>query len=271
MAINNKVCPPEQAVPALTDWFDSPQGQAVLKSQRSDIDQALACLFGYHLCQISVCRHLNLSASSRIPHTFALNPQAHASASAAAQGEQGACDLRRLPLAPESVDVFVLHHALDFSQTPHQLLAEAARATIARGHIVIVGFNPWSLVGGWHIAKRLTSRQPLWRHQHLRLGRLFDWFALLDLEPVEVRRGHYWPFAREASGRLERGMRSINAPWGSYYMVTVRKDVPGVLPVKPRWKTMDIAALGGVSGKVSGRSMRRSTNPEKREARCEAD
>ncbi|UTF60582.1 methyltransferase domain-containing protein [Gilvimarinus sp. DA14] len=243
--MTSKVCEPDRAVVAASQWFAGATGQAMLKRQQADIDKALACVFGYHLCQISVCRALNLTASSRIPHKFALNPLADGSGWEGARG-----DLSLLPLACESVDAVVLHHALDYSATPQQLLAEAARATIPRGYIVIQGFNPWSVQGVWHWSRRHTSGQPLWQHHHLRLGRLLDWFAVLGLSPVALSYGRYWPGAGPCEG-LENSCQRLKLPWGSYYTACVRKDVMGALALKPDWSTVEVRALGPAQRKAS--------------------
>lgn len=240
---NSQSIPLEVSVEAATQWFRRGRGRLLLEQERLDIDEALSCLFGYHLCQISACQALDLTASSRITHTFALHPMAEARVGK----DAASCDFHRLPLAPQSVDVFLLHHALDFSQTPHQLLAEATRATIARGHLVIVGFNPWSLGGIWRWLKGLTSSNPLWQQQHLRLARLSDWFALLELELLEIKRGPLWPVADAPQNRFGRAllainkmMRRLNMPWGDYYVAIVRKDVLGAIPVKPHWSTVPV-------------------------------
>ncbi|WP_052481066.1 methyltransferase domain-containing protein [Gilvimarinus agarilyticus] len=253
------VRPAAEAVPALTDWFNTPAGQGLLACEKADIDQALACLFGYHLCQLSVARGLKLTDNSRIAHAFALNPCATSGGL-----EAGCCDFGRLPLAPESVDVFVLHHALDFSQTPHQLLAEVAKATIARGYIVIVGFNPWSLGGLLRLLRGWFGHAPEGGHQALRWGRLQDWCKLLDLVPVNITRGQFWPRSRDNQRPLESWLRRVGAPWGNYYAVTVRKDVPAVLPLKPRWNNVELRGFSAASvpSKV-GRGSSRTKNINK--------
>jgi hypothetical protein len=233
------VKPAEQAVPAVTEWFASPPGQALLACEAADIDRALNCLFGYHLCQLSVVRGLSLTHNSRIAHTFALNPCAQAGG-----GEAGRCDFARLPLAPESVDVFVLHHALDFSQWPHQLLAEVARATIAHGHIVIVGFNPWSISGLWRALRRILGKGPESAHHNVPWGRLHDWCKVLDLVPLQLTQGQHWPRTSRSHRDAEPLLRRLGLPGGSYYCVTVRKEVSGAIPIKPAWHKVELAGLG---------------------------
>ena len=45
----------------------------------------------------------------------------------------------------------VLPHVLEFEANPHQVLRESERVLIGEGHVVILGFNPWSLWGLWRL------------------------------------------------------------------------------------------------------------------------
>ena len=248
--------PPERSLPAISRWFTAPVGRAMLVREQRDIDELLPNLFGYHLCQLSVSPHLDLTAASRISHTFGLSPCAEPGVAVQARS-----DYRRLPLAPESVDVILLHHALDFSQTPHQLLAEASRALIPRGFLVIVGFNPRSLLGFWHGCLRWSLGSLQWRRQSLSQRRLRDWLALLDLELVEARQGFHLPVKRETTGPFERWLHRLRSPGGGYYILLVRKDVCATIPLKPQWRTPKLDAIGG--GRLSGGSRAGNNHSEK--------
>ncbi|HEY7883843.1 MAG TPA: methyltransferase domain-containing protein [Cellvibrionaceae bacterium] len=252
------VSSPEASLPAIQRWFLTAWGRAVLAREQRDIDEALNCRFGYHLCQLTVSPTLDLAASSRISHNFGLTPLA-----ASGVAGQARCDYRRLPLAPESVDVIILHHALDFSQTPHQLLAEATRALIPRGHLVIVGFNPVSLLGFWQGLLRWSSGRPHWRRQALRVGRLMDWLALLDLEPVTCRQGYFVPGSGCEVGAVERLLRHVKSPLGGYYVLTVRKDVSAVTPIRPKWQAPALSAVRGVGLSGGARSHKTRNNIDK--------
>lgn len=226
-----------QSTSEMATWFDTALGQAVLTEERAALDSVLQDLFGYHLLQISIDPGLDVTSSSRITHRVSV---------AQREGRRSAlspliADHRHLPLASESVDLVVLHHALDFSQTPHQLLREAQRVLIPRGYIVIVGFNPWSGFGLTRLFARLFSQNALWRHQSLRLGRLLDWLQLLDLEPDTVERSFFrppfkHPGALQRLQWLDRWGKTLRLPGGAVYQVVACKDVGGAIPVKPRWE-----------------------------------
>ncbi len=224
----------------------SPLGMALIDEERAQINEALNCVFGYHLLQLGVEARLDLSEHSRISHKFCLHPHIKPSSS-----HPGAlADFNHLPLASESIDAVILHHALDFSQTPHHLLREATRVIIPRGHLVIIGFNPLSLWGLGAYLARFISKKPRWRSQYLRLGRLLDWLSLVDLEPVQVVQGFYRPplgspGAIKHLHWLESWGKKWRLPWGGFYMIVARKDHLALTPLKPEWQAA--GPLGGLS------------------------
>lgn len=248
------VIPLERAIPQITQWFETPLGSALLHEEQQSIDNALNCLFGYHFLQLSVSPALDLGEQSRISHRFALHPLRAENPRLSAQA-----DFHQLPLPAESIDVVLLHHTLDFSENPHQVLRESARLLISRGHLIIVGFNPWSLFGLGRWFARFLSRKAYWRHQTLRPGRLVDWLTLLDLEAVDVQQGFYrLPFQNPSMLKhlhwLERWGKRWRLPWGGYYIIQARKDRVGLTPLKMAWNTPKPRAVPGLSvTKIVGR------------------
>lgn len=234
------VVPLQQSLPDVEKWLETPLGQAVLEQERVLLESELQDLFGYHLLQMSVDPNLDLTRGSRITHRFTLSPtNAHQGALSPLVADSDA-----LPLSADSLDLVLLHHLQDYSQTPHQLLREVARVLIPRGHLVLVGFNPRSLLGlnGW--LARCFSRKPRWRHQSLRLGRILDWLQLLDLELVTVRHGFYRPPVRHPSTLrhlhwLERWGKRLTLFPGGVYLIVARKDVGAAIPIKPCWEVVN--------------------------------
>ena len=87
-----------------------------------------------------------------------------------------------LPFAENGVDLIVLPHVLEFTDEPHQLLREVHRVIRPEGHLIIAGFNPFSLFG----AKRYFGREQTmpWTGNFIALYRLKDWLSLLGFEVV---------------------------------------------------------------------------------------
>lgn len=221
----------------INSWFTSAPGQRVLHQQQLCLEQLLPEMFGYHLMQLSVLSDHCLFSSSSTSHQFSLSPslprgrQPYRSSSAAAVSA-----FEQLPVASNSIDVVLLHHVLDFSLNPHQLLREATRATIPNGYIVIVGFNPFSLQGMIDPIACLLSHSDFYRHHYLRVNRLKDWFKVLGLDLVYDRRGCYGlPLARGYSPVMETMGQYIAPLSGSFYVLVVRKNVVSLPPMKTRW------------------------------------
>lgn len=234
------VLPMRESIADLTLWFETPLGRALLEEEQEAISDSLQCVFGYHLLQLGISGRLDLTTESRISHRFVLHPQREKKLHEAQQ--IGAlADFNHLPLAAESIDAVLLHHSLDFSQSPHHLLREATRIIIPKGHVIVVGFNPWSLWGLFASVGRIVNSQPRWRFQYLRLGRLMDWLKLLDMEPVAVYRGFFRPPAPQENAIkhlqwFERWGKRLRLPWGGFYLVVARKDHIPLIPIKPAWQ-----------------------------------
>lgn len=251
------VLPLRDSLKPLSIWFASPLGKVLLEEEQLLIDEQLRNLFGYHLLQLSVVDNVELLQSSRISHRFALYPQVTANPCVSAL-----TDFNHLPLPANSIDVAVLHHVLDYSQSPHHVLRETAGVLMSRGYLIVVGFNPWSLFGIGRWFARFLSSSPQWRHQSIRLGRMLDWLAVLDLEPVVVQRGFYRPPLQQAieySQWLERWSKRWHLPWGGIYLLVARKDHLAMTPLKPEWQGYSSLRGWGVT-KILGRAKRQTSS-----------
>jgi len=220
----------------IEDWFQTPLGQQLLKAERRLVNEELNCMFGYHLMQLSVNRQTCLFEESRINHCFSMGV-------GPTQGETsiGAySELDSLPLEDEVVDVTILHHVLEFSSNPHQVLKEAARVTIPRGYIIVIGFNPFSAMGAIKPFAQLYSKSPIWKRQSLRKSRISDWLKLLDCNTVRSKTGlHNLPLQNtrylKYINDLGRRFRGQNVPFGNFYCLVARKDRVCMTPLKPDW------------------------------------
>ncbi|MGD8176609.1 class I SAM-dependent methyltransferase [Marinimicrobium sp. ARAG 43.8] len=247
----------------LSAWFHTPLGETLLAQEREALDQRLQDRFGYHLLQMSVTPELDVSAGSRIAHRVTVGACIGSVTSTGAVTGTGTgkesvlsglmADHRQLPLPGESIDMVVLHHALDYCENPHQLLREVQRVLIPRGHLIILGFNPWSGLGGVRGVARLFSTHAVWHHRALRLGRLLDWLPLLDLVPDSVEQGFFRPPVNSPglmrrTQWLETWGKRFRLPGGAFYVVVACKEVGGAVPLKPPWENADkgFRGLGGV-------------------------
>jgi len=217
-------------------WFQRSLGQEVLHAELFCICKVLPDLFGYHILQIGSPGGAQYLDCSRIKHKVNIG-------SRRVQPTGGAhviCDQHALPVGSDSVDVMVLPHVLEFDTHPHQVLREMERVLIGDGHVVIIGFNPWSLWGLWRLFNAWRDRYP-WNGKYIRMARLRDWLDLLDFEITRIEYFYYRPPVENTHisrklGFLEQLGRFSWRYFGGIYMVVAKKRVIPMTPVKMQWQ-----------------------------------
>ena len=224
-------------------WFGTPLGEKLLTIERRIVESMLSRRFGYHLLQLG-CAELLLHDSSPMGHKFSFCtfPEKETCHSAIARGEE-------IPLGSESVDLVLLHHALDFSAEQHQLLREVSRILIAGGCVLIVGFNP---ISSWGVRNKLLwwkqQRAP-WHASLLSTLRLTDWLKLLDFQVDQIKYGCYTlpvnsPAVIRYSSFMESLANRLNWPTGGIYTIVARKQVIPVTPIQLQRRHLHMHGLG---------------------------
>jgi len=215
----------------LQQWFKSEQGIELLDAQRRSINRLLPNLFGYFLVEIAINTDMQLSSESLVVNkvTVAANHQL------GLPDKTVLCDTTELPFEHNSIDVIILHHSLDFTSSPHQVLREAYRVLRPGGHLILIGFNLASWWGVTKICKR-KIKAPWQRANFLSQGRLTDWMRLLGLTPVRSLSDYYLPpfVSLKWRKRFQKvqayGRRSMPKN-GAYTVNLARKDIKGMTPI----------------------------------------
>lgn len=162
----------------LHSWYASPAGQILGKELEDKVEQLLPNLFGYYALQVGdLCNGVDLLSGSTIGQKtyMAVSPN---------QGDVTASPLA-LPFPQDTLDLIVLPHTLDLSHDSHQVLREVHRVLIPEGHIVLIAFNPMSMMGLCRLALIRSKRVP-WAGHFYTARRLKDWLALLDFTTLAV-------------------------------------------------------------------------------------
>jgi SAM-dependent methyltransferase len=224
--------PLSTASPAMmpSEWFETPLGLSLVARELAFFDAEVADIFGFHALQFGLA-DVDFLRANRMP-------------SRAAIGIDGPVRLRadfcELPVATGSVDLVVLPHALEFSHNPHQLLREVQRVLMPEGHIVISGFNPWSLWGATRAFSRHDPDYP-WCGQFISLPRIKDWLSLLNFEVSATRMAIYTPPCRGDKWLQRfRFMERAGDRWwpfaGAVYFLHGVKRVHGARLITPKWR-----------------------------------
>ena len=216
-------------------WFRSSLGRHLFNTEAAMLEQLLQGFFGYHLVQLSI-QEESLHGPSPIQHKLNINLDIdlHDSGYSGMVASPG-----HLPFANDNIDVVLLHHLLDYVDSPQDVLREAARVVLPMGHLVIVGFHPVSSWGLWRQVARFRGRAP-WTGRFIRAGRLMDWLNLLEFKIDRAQYAIYRPPIMRYPGKINdysQGVsRNLNLPIGSVYIIVAQKHMGAITPMRPAWK-----------------------------------
>jgi SAM-dependent methyltransferase len=238
----------EPSTTSLSGWFSTPLGARLLDAEQAYFDRELADVFGFNAIQLGL-PEFDFLRANRMPFRCVIGPEGPVRAQS---------DHCALPLQAASADLVVLPHALEFSPNPHQVLREVSRVLVPEGHVVLSGFNPWSL---WGLRRAAASRDGAfpWCGQFINLPRIKDWMALLGFELAAGRMCFYAPpVAAESWFRRFGFMEAAGDRWwpfaGGIYFLHGIKRVHGMRIITPMWRRADVRkkALAAVPQKSGG-------------------
>lgn len=231
-------------------WLASPLGEYLLANEQPFYDDIVTDIFGFNAVQIGFYE-VNLLINSRIPTQ--LHTEEIMSSNDAVTKVDVHCDGDALPFAPESLDLVLLPHVLEFSANPHQALREVERVLMVEGYVIISGFNPYS---SWGLNRFLRNRYKKnkpenndlaypWCGQFFSQTRIKDWLALLGLELVSTHNTCYnfpsnhnkWLVRFKI---LDKIGRKCWPKLGGIYYIVAKKRVASMTLLKPNWKKSPI-------------------------------
>ncbi len=232
------------SIQGFEDWLKTPAGQYVLNWEQVKHDELVADIFGFNAVQLSLPCHDFLRAN-RMPFRFRCDDGRYDGIS------EVRSDLHYLPFANNSIDLVVMPHTLEFDSNPHQVLREVERVLVPEGHVIVTGFNPFSL---WGAKRKLSRREalPPWRGAYLSVPRLKDWFSLLGFEMQAGAYGCYAPaVTQEKWLRRFQFMDAAGDRWwpiaGAVYVVQAVKRHAGMRLITPAWHDRKLRAKALVS------------------------
>ena len=223
---------------ALHQWYRTPLGAQVEADENRQMNEVLSNLFGFYLLFIGHPAQSEWLRSSRVSRCMLMDI-CHEKTELGSPRFHG--QPQALPVASDSLDVIVLPHVLELSDTPHEVLREVERTLVPEGHVVVLGFNPFSWWGVWRWLLGWRGQLP-WCGHFISTTRAKDWRALLGFEIMETRYYFYRPPVQQ-EGLLARlqfleriGKRYFSLLGGGYVLVA-RKRVATLTPIRPRWRS----------------------------------
>jgi SAM-dependent methyltransferase len=203
-------------------WLTTPFGRYLQQRQSAQMEEILPQTAGFRAMELVLSTEGRFNGKAPQMHRFAIAefPQPELSA---------ICDFHNLPLPSNTVELAILNHVLDFCEYPHESLKEAARVIQPSGTLIIVGFNPFSLMGlcRWPLRWVVSGLQ--WRSRALSVLRMTDWLKLLGFQSEKIVYGGYnLPIQSSRylarMNWLERLASRLHLPVGAYYIIVARKQ-----------------------------------------------
>lgn len=207
----------------------------LVKSEQALLNRVLPQLFGYYVihCGHSAMNTLPLQTSPILQQFYV----SHSDHDMTTQHKPDViADYAELPFKVNSLDVVVLQHALEYCPDPKLVLQSLWHQLIAGGHLVIVGYNPYSLFGLWqYFRKTAKSRERL-----LALPQLRHQLIQLNYEIVQEYTDFFRPPLTQSNYlHLLRFLEPIGATicpsQGAVYVLVAKKQMNSLTPIKPVW------------------------------------
>jgi len=218
-------------------WLRSPLGARVYALERKLVSEALAQVFGWQLLQIGLWGDddgLIVDARTQQKTVLAWHGD---------RVEQSERLIRSrtdsLAIGSDSADAVLLPHTLEYEPDPHEILREVGRVLSGEGHLIVLGFRPFSSWGMRHLFAR--DGFPPGMDRLIGERRLRDWLKLLGFEIVDARRYLFtlpWgsPAAATSNTFLERSGELLWPMFAGGYLIKARKRVYTLTPIRPRWR-----------------------------------
>ncbi len=212
-------------------WYQGIPGSLLFEAERAELDTLLPQYFGQHLLQVGGPSEVFLFEKSPISHRVRLSPEyASVFRGPSVQGL-----FHRMPFLPESIDVVLLPHVLEFVKTPELILQQLHDVMVPEGYLLLLGFNPSSL---WGWVKWFTQRKTLpWRGRFRSIAKVRQWLMHQGFEIVEQRTFFFRPPLTNKIGLrkllfLEAIGRLFCSSFGAVYLLVAKKRVAAMIPLK---------------------------------------
>jgi len=221
---------------SIRHWLSTPAGRDFENAEREAAATELGRMFGAQFLQVGVWGTAEgFLAYPCTARRAVCDVQPDSCAGFVARPEN-------LPVSSQTVDGLLLPHTLELTRHPHEVLREAERVLAGGGRIMVLGFNPVSVLGLRRILTRGTFPPGL--NQLVTERRLRDWLSLLGFDVTVNRR--YFP-ALSGGGAARDGFRKLPFSHGAYLVVAVKR-VHVVTPLRKLWRSP--AKVAGARGLI---------------------
>lgn len=233
----------EYSLRAMELWFQHTPGSFLLERERAALAEWFLACSGTHCLQIGGPSDLRFLQSAHFPHKVYLGTEY----SSAAAGSRIQTNLEALPLLANSVDMAVLVHMLEFSESPEALLNETYRILAPEGQLILFAFNPWR----WGVRRVKHGKRGFpWSGNFYSSGKLKRWLQEAGYSIVSTKTLCFQPIFEGANSNRWSFMERVGATFfpgfGAVIFIVAQKREEGMTAIRAVCKPRRVKIRGGV-------------------------
>lgn len=208
-------------------WLKSKQGARLTAIEKDYLKILLENIYGSHALLLADPAQIAFADVLQVNDHVLVHPSKTCRAKEFISAKYSA-----LPIAPDSMQVVLMPHTLEFVSNPHQVLREMEKVVRPEGHVIILGFNPMSLCG----LRRFFSNRGIWAGEFRSVNKVKDWLTLLGFDVVKSSYHKFLPSIETDSDFIEELGKKICPVFAGLYVVIAKKTILGMTPQRPEWK-----------------------------------
>lgn len=219
---------------SLTQWYQEALGQAFVAIELEWLEKCWSTLPGQYWLQLGNLPLLNKVQSTRLARRIILSPHITEKEISGVESHYTA-----LPFSDGTLDIILLPHLFEFESQIEPILEEAFRVLSPKGHLVILGFNPWSLWGLRRLFSKRSGEAP-WTGEFYSAEKLRRALINQNAEIIYHKNFFFRPPINSLtflsrSRWMEKILQFLFPANAGGYLLAAKKNVIPLRPVKT-WK-----------------------------------
>ena len=237
----------------MDDWYQKVPGQLLLKAEKRAANYWLEQWGGEILLQIGGPNQALLYDTCTIDCRIRLSPESVPRY----HGPSVQSHWSALPFLPNTMDVVLLPHVLEYCDYPQELINQAYRVLVAGGHVLILSFNTYSF---WGLRKSLSSTRAFpWRGSYWGAFRIRHWLNHSGFDVVAQKTLFFRPSWQSTHGQkvlsfMEPIGQLIWPYFGAVNLLVAKKSAISVTPLKKQRKNKQHVRVGSSSWEPTTRN-----------------
>jgi SAM-dependent methyltransferase len=207
------------------EWLSSEAGQSLVSAELVEMHKFMRQVGGPVVAQLGEFGGADLLEKYEFPVSVIVSGESDAT-NCRSPGLRAAVEA--LPFQDAQISSIICPHVLEYANDPHQVLREIKRVLRPEGHVLLTGFNPWSLLSPGKSFRRAVP----WHGRLISFARLSDWLRLLELEITGSGMFFYSLGFTPGTGRVSQLINAAGDRWwpllGGVYILVARKREIGM-------------------------------------------